>query len=198
MKGGGSLPSLVLVATAGPCKGAVFDDQQERRRIGRAPKGNTVVVKDASVSQRHAEVAWSGSEWTLTDVGSSNGTLLNDAELTRQGARSSAMRAASGKLTLPRLAAGEAHALKDGDVITLGDSTVLKVSITAAQAGAAAAPAPAPLGAAAVVPTVESFLNAQCEQLVARVRSQHEAHCSSLRADAEASVADLIAEETAA
>jgi pSer/pThr/pTyr-binding forkhead associated (FHA) protein len=77
---------LVLRATAGPCKGAVFDEQVERRRIGRGPKGNTVCLKDASVSQRHAEVVWTGAEWTLTDVGSSNGTLLNDVEQ-RQGKR---------------------------------------------------------------------------------------------------------------
>ena len=46
-----------------------------------------MVVKDLSVSQKHAEVVWSGAAWTLVDVGSSNGTTLNDEELPRQGAR---------------------------------------------------------------------------------------------------------------
>jgi len=45
-----------------------------------------VVVKDPSVSQKHAEVVWTGCEWTICDVGSSNGSLLNDVELA-EGAR---------------------------------------------------------------------------------------------------------------
>lgn len=97
---------LVLVATEGPCKGAVFDEQAEKRRIGRGPKGNTVCLKDSSVSQRHAEVVWTGAEWSLTDVGSSNGTLLNDVEQ-RQGAplpRPLTHRGSSSHLPLPRAA----------------------------------------------------------------------------------------------
>jgi hypothetical protein len=61
--------------------------QLERRRIGRGPKGNAVCVKDPSVSQKHAEVVWSGVAWTLLDVGSSNGSALNDVEVSREGAR---------------------------------------------------------------------------------------------------------------
>ena len=101
-RGACDAPVLVLTATAGPCKGAVFDEQVERRRIGRGPKGNTVCLKDASVSQRHAEVAWTGAEWALTDVGSSNGTLLNDVEQ-RQGAprRDAARRARSAPRSRP-------------------------------------------------------------------------------------------------
>ena len=105
-RGGCEAPVLVLVATAGPCKGAVFDEQAEKRRIGRGPKGNTVCLKDSSVSQRHAEVVWTGAEWSLTDVGSSNGTLLNDVEQ-RQGAplpRPLTPRAGSSHLPLPRAA----------------------------------------------------------------------------------------------
>ena len=93
-RGACDAPVLVLRATAGPCKGAVFDEQVERRRIGRGPKGNTVCLKDASVSQRHAEVVWTGAEWTLTDMGSSNGTLLNGEEQ-REGARPAAAQAAA-------------------------------------------------------------------------------------------------------
>ena len=94
VRGACDAPVLVLRATGGPCKGAVFDEQVERRRIGRGPKGNTVCLKDASVSQRHAEVVWTGAEWTLTDVGSSNGTLLNGEEQ-RESARAAAADAAA-------------------------------------------------------------------------------------------------------
>jgi hypothetical protein len=61
--------------------------------------------------------------------------------------------------------------LHDGDTISLGDSTVLQVSISHANCpAAAAAPAAtaARAGAAAGAPTVESFLNAQCEATCAR------------------------------
>lgn len=60
----------------------------ERRRIGRVKgAGNNVCVKDPSVSQKHAEVAWSGAAWQLTDLGSSNGTFVNGKELQEGGAR---------------------------------------------------------------------------------------------------------------
>ena len=94
VRGACDAPVLVLRATGGPCKGAVFDEQVERRRIGRGPKGNTVCLKDASVSQRHAEVVWTGAAWTVTDLGSSNGTFVR---LTGQ------------------------HALAPGEMIRLGD-----------------------------------------------------------------------------
>lgn len=36
-------------------------------------KGNQVHVKDSAVSQNHAEVLYDGKQWTITDLGSSNG-----------------------------------------------------------------------------------------------------------------------------
>ena len=36
-------------------------------------KGNQVHVKDGAVSQNHAEVLGDGKQWTITDLGSSNG-----------------------------------------------------------------------------------------------------------------------------
>lgn len=38
-------------------------------------------IKDAAVSERHAELRWEGNRWTVTDVGSSNGTVLNGRKL---------------------------------------------------------------------------------------------------------------------
>lgn len=61
--------------------------QVERRRIGRVKgAGNNVCVKDPSVSQKHAELVWSGAAWQLTDLGSSNGTFVNGKELQEGGA----------------------------------------------------------------------------------------------------------------
>ncbi len=79
-------------------------------------------------------------------------------------------------LTRCRGRAGVPVTLKDGDVICLGDSTVLKVSIAGAQgsappeAGSAAARAPAAGRPGGSAPTVESFLQAQCETAVTQLQ----------------------------
>ena len=44
--------------------------------IGRAPT-NRIVIRDEVCSRNHCEVFQSGSKWTLRDLGSRNGTLLN-------------------------------------------------------------------------------------------------------------------------
>jgi diguanylate cyclase (GGDEF)-like protein len=49
-------------------------------RIGR-DTSNDVVLDDTEVSRRHARVEARGKSWVLMDVGSTNGTFLNDREL---------------------------------------------------------------------------------------------------------------------
>lgn len=44
--------------------------------IGRSRQCD-IVLEDANVSRRHAEVAARGGSWVLSDLGSTNGTLLN-------------------------------------------------------------------------------------------------------------------------
>lgn len=49
-------------------------------RIGRDTT-NDVVLDDEEVSRRHARLEARGSRWVLMDVGSTNGTFLNDREI---------------------------------------------------------------------------------------------------------------------
>jgi len=49
-------------------------------RIGR-DTNNDIVLEDTEVSRRHARVEARGASWVLMDVGSTNGTFLNDREL---------------------------------------------------------------------------------------------------------------------
>jgi sigma-B regulation protein RsbU (phosphoserine phosphatase) len=49
-------------------------------RIGRDPSCD-VVISEATVSRRHAEVKWDGQELTVEDLGSSGGTFVNDARV---------------------------------------------------------------------------------------------------------------------
>ena len=43
--------------------------------------GNTIVIDDPHTSARHAELRFARGQWWLRDLGSSNGTLLNDEPL---------------------------------------------------------------------------------------------------------------------
>ncbi len=63
--------------------------------IGRENIAGGVVVKDPNASRRHAELTFDGARWAVRDLGSTNGTLVNDVDVP------------------------EAY-LRDGDVLTIG------------------------------------------------------------------------------
>jgi pSer/pThr/pTyr-binding forkhead associated (FHA) protein len=54
---------------------------QEETKIGKGPF-NDIILADASVSNTHARINFTGTEYTISDLGSRNGTYLNDARLT--------------------------------------------------------------------------------------------------------------------
>lgn len=54
----------------------------ERMTLGRSDD-NMLVINDASVSGSHAEVALEGDTWTVTDLGSTNGTKVNGERVNR-------------------------------------------------------------------------------------------------------------------
>ncbi|KAL3623304.1 hypothetical protein CASFOL_032120 [Castilleja foliolosa] len=104
-------PSLKLIIEKGPLSGQTKDfSPGTRAQIGRVVRGNTLAIKDASISTKHliiqAEPVSDGRRnWTITDLGSSNGTFLNGE----------------------RLEPFEPAALSDGDVIIIGEQTSIKV-----------------------------------------------------------------------
>ncbi|HEX6121513.1 MAG TPA: FHA domain-containing protein [Ktedonobacterales bacterium] len=65
--------------------------------IGRSPSCDLVLEGDQLVSRRHALMRYDGEQYRLVDLGSSNGTYVNDLEIT------------------------EAHTLLDGDRISIGE-----------------------------------------------------------------------------
>ncbi len=71
---------LSLQAIKGPCEGATLTKAGKRLTVGRT-RARDIHVKDAAVSEKHAELRWEGTRWTVTDVGSSNGTVLNGRKL---------------------------------------------------------------------------------------------------------------------
>ena len=67
--------------------------------IGRLPD-NHLVISDPKTSSRHAEIRQDAGTYTLTDLGSMNGTFVNEQQLMRN----------------------EPHKLNSGDVIRIGDT----------------------------------------------------------------------------
>ncbi|KAM3329850.1 hypothetical protein ACQJBY_026712 [Aegilops geniculata] len=104
-------PTLTLAVEKGPREGETRQCSAGAvLRVGRVVKGNDLAVRDGGASQQHLVIKFlppPGAGWAVSDLGSSNGTLLN------------------GKPLAPSVPAPLSH----GDLIKVGDSTVLAVSI---------------------------------------------------------------------
>ena len=72
---GGKGPALV-VRSGGGRAGESFFPSAERTLIGRSPECD-VFLDDVTVSRRHAELVRNGETFTITDLGSLNGTFVN-------------------------------------------------------------------------------------------------------------------------
>jgi hypothetical protein len=87
-------PILIVQQT-----GQTFPLSGELVTIGRKTDNTIVLIDDLRVSRYHATISRQAGRFTIYDVGSANGTYLNDQRLT------------------------DRQALKNGDVIRLGDTT---------------------------------------------------------------------------
>ena len=68
--------------------GEVLPIAAARCTIGRERAAADVVLRDPNVSRRHAELTFTGSDWTIEDLNSTNGTLVNSRRITRCPLRS--------------------------------------------------------------------------------------------------------------
>ncbi|WP_219068017.1 FHA domain-containing protein [Candidatus Mycobacterium methanotrophicum] len=68
--------SALLVATRGPNAGSRFLLDRPVTSAGRHPDGD-VFLDDITVSRQHAEFRWDNDELHVDDVGSLNGTYVN-------------------------------------------------------------------------------------------------------------------------
>ncbi|MCH7229490.1 FHA domain-containing protein [Glycomyces sp. L485] len=71
-----------LVVTTGELAGRRFALSGQSISIGRAPD-STIVIRDDFASNRHARVAPVDGQWMVEDLGSTNGTYLGRARVTR-------------------------------------------------------------------------------------------------------------------
>lgn len=77
---GAPRPLAALARSSGPAGGGTLPVEQPVATLGRAPSCE-VVVDDDSVSDRHARLAYENGAWTVTDLGSTNGTAVDGARL---------------------------------------------------------------------------------------------------------------------
>ncbi|HYH98570.1 FHA domain-containing protein [Hyalangium sp.] len=88
-----------LMVSAGPKAGEEFSLEDNEYVVGRATD-NPICIQDTSVSRKHIMLRRVGSGWTVSDLGSGNGTLVNGEQITDE------------------------TVLANGDVITMGDTEV--------------------------------------------------------------------------
>ena len=93
-----------IIITTGPQEGNVIPLLLNRVTIGRATsKANwDIALQDPSVSRPHAQLEMVNNVWTISDLGSANGTMVNGASITEKG-----------------------RMLRDGDLIALGTTLML-------------------------------------------------------------------------
>ncbi len=92
--------SFHLLMIKGPTPGKEFKLPQGEISIGRE-SNNIIVIEDRGLSRRHARMRYFAGSYILVDLGSTNGTFVNDTRLV-----------------------GE-HVLKAGDRINLGEGVTL-------------------------------------------------------------------------
>ncbi len=91
-----------LTMHSGPMKGRSYRFHQDVTTVGRT-NGNDLVISGRTVSRRHARLWFQNGNWFLEDVGSANGTLVNNNRIYRD----------------------QPIVLNDGDVISFGDEVVV-------------------------------------------------------------------------
>ena len=91
-----------LKVVQGPDAGAIYVVNGTRATIGRGEDCD-VVVSDLKASRSHAELNLAGNQWSLKDLGSANGVVLNGKSM-------------------------RAGALKANDVFVVGETTLICVS----------------------------------------------------------------------
>ncbi|MGA3169864.1 MAG: FHA domain-containing protein [Chthoniobacteraceae bacterium] len=73
------MPKIIVSLPDGTT--ASHDLTEETVTVGRV-SDNLIHIEDASVSSHHAEISFSGGHYTLKDLGSTNGTRVNDKVFT--------------------------------------------------------------------------------------------------------------------
>lgn len=118
-----------LVLRVGPSPGKVYPLMKNEITIGR-DINNEIVINDAEVSRKHCRLKAYGEGYLIEDLGSTNGTWVNEQRITGQ------------------------HQLRSGEMIRLGDNISLTFEMVGYDADATLASASSP-GAGEPPPTLQ-------------------------------------------
>ncbi|PRQ20083.1 putative transcription factor interactor and regulator FHA-SMAD family [Rosa chinensis] len=100
--------ALKLELLKGPREGETLEYRPRSKvRIGRVVRGNNLAIRDSGISTNHLIIEFESGKWMIRDLGSSNGTIVNDTKL---------------KPDTPL-------ELNDGDEIKIGEYTSISVKI---------------------------------------------------------------------
>lgn len=69
--------TITLAVISGPYAGQYYQSGPGVLRIGREADSSIGLAQDVKVSRNHAEISWDGSNWSVRDVGSTNGLWVN-------------------------------------------------------------------------------------------------------------------------
>jgi len=72
-----------VIGVAGPFKGTIFEVPEGEVSIGRDPS-NRLWVNDPALSRRHCQLVRTNGQFTVRDLGSRNGTLVNGVPVQQQ------------------------------------------------------------------------------------------------------------------
>ena len=76
-------PARPLAQLVDVVSGDVYEVNQAQCIIGRERAVANVALRDPNVSRRHAQLTFTGSDWSIEDLNSTNGTLVNNRRITR-------------------------------------------------------------------------------------------------------------------
>src|SRR5438552_4164240 len=83
---GGGVQPVELVVVSGDVEGKRYALEQEVTSIGRLPSSE-VLLSDPGASRRHAEVRLHDGRYVIADLGSTNGTMVNEASVAERELR---------------------------------------------------------------------------------------------------------------
>ena len=73
-----------LTIITGPDRGRTIEPTDDGAPIVLGRESSDIVLPDPAVSRRHAELCFDGGRWTVKDLGSSNGTFVNEQKVAEQ------------------------------------------------------------------------------------------------------------------
>ena len=77
------VPARPLARLVDVVSGDTYELTSARAIVGRERSHADIVLRDPNVSRQHAQLTFTGSDWSIEDLNSTNGTLVNNRRISR-------------------------------------------------------------------------------------------------------------------